>query len=93
MPRAEGRTTRIELRAQRTRAERIRHAARLAGQSLSSFMLGAAADRAEEVIAATTGTLVPSKFFDALWAALDRPPKPSPTLVRRARMKRRVTQR
>ena len=89
----EAKTTRIELRAQARRARRIRYAAQLTRQSLSSFMLAAAEERAEEVIAGTRATIVPAKFFDDLWSALESPPQPNPTLARRARTKRRVTQR
>lgn len=42
-----GRTARIELRAEPEREERIREAARLSNQSLSSFVLDAASERAE----------------------------------------------
>lgn len=93
MRKADAKTTRIELRAQERRAQRIRYAARLARQSLSSFMLSAAEDRAEEVIARATATPVPSRFFDELWTALDAPARPNRALARRARAKRRVDQR
>ena len=69
------------------------YAARLTQQSLSSFVLAAAEERAEEVIAHATATVVPSSFFDDLWAALDAPPRPNATLARRTRARRRVTQR
>jgi uncharacterized protein (DUF1778 family) len=55
-------------------------------------VLDAAGDRAEEVISATGATLVPRKFFDELWAALEQAPRPNPALVRRASMKRNVVQ-
>jgi uncharacterized protein (DUF1778 family) len=61
-------------------------------QSLSTFVLDAAGDRAEEVISATGATVVPRKFFDELWAALEQAPRPNPALVRRASMKRSVVQ-
>jgi len=89
------RTTRIEIRAARARAERIRYAAKLRRQSVSAFMLDAAGERAEEVISAATVTVLPGKFFDDLWAALEHPPRPAsvnPALARRASMKRRVEQ-
>ena len=89
----EAATARIELRAQRGPAERIRYAARLRRQSLSAFVLDAAAERAEEVIASASTTVVPSEFFDKLWAALDRPPKRNAALARRAAMKRSIEQR
>lgn len=86
------RTARIELRADSERDRRIRYAARLSRQSVSTFVLDAAGRRAEEVIAASTITSVPARFFDTLHAALDRPPKPNPALARRATDKRRVAQ-
>jgi uncharacterized protein (DUF1778 family) len=87
------RTSRIELRADPERERRIRHAAELEHQSVSAFVLEAAADRAEEVIASASATPVPSDFFDLLWDALTDPPQPNPALQRRARDHRRVNQR
>jgi uncharacterized protein (DUF1778 family) len=87
------RTERIELRAQPARARRIRQAARLKGQTLSAFMLEAASESAEAVLAASVSTVVPSRFFDELWAALDKRPKANPVLARRAASRRRVVQR
>lgn len=93
MPRAETRTTRIELRTHAKRAERIRYAAQLTQKSLSGFMLDAASERAEDVISATTTTVVPAKFFDELWEALLGAARPNAALSRRARARRRVIQR
>jgi uncharacterized protein (DUF1778 family) len=87
------RTERIELRAQPGRARRIRQAARVRGQSLSAFMLEAASESAEEVLASVVTTTVPTAFFDELWAALGKRPKPSPALTKRAAAGRRVSQR
>lgn len=87
------RSARIELRADPQRERRIRYAAELSHQSMSSFVLDAAAERAEQVIASSNATGVPADFFDALWAALDEPPRPNAALRRRARASRQVTQR
>lgn len=87
------RTARIELRADPERERRIRYAAKLSRQSVSAFVLDAAGRRAEEVIAASTATIAPARFFDTLHAALDQPPKPNPVLARRATGKRRIVQR
>lgn len=87
------RTSRIELRADPEREQRIRYAAELEHQSVSAFVLAAAAERAEQVIASATATMVPSEFFDQLWEALDTPGKPSPAFERRAQSERRVEQR
>ena len=86
------RTARIELRAEPEREERIREAARLANQSVSSFVLDAASERAEEILQATMTTTVPSNFFDELHRALSDPPVPNLALQRAARQKRRVVQ-
>ena len=86
-------TARIELRSTPEREVRIRHAAELARQSLSAFILDAASERAEDVIASASSTTVPSDFFDRLWAALDAPPGANDGLRRRAAAARRVEQR
>ena len=73
-------TARIELRVDPERERRIRYAADLAHTSVSAFVLEAAAERAEHVIAASTATVVPAAWFDAVWDALDSPPQPNPAL-------------
>jgi uncharacterized protein (DUF1778 family) len=87
------RTSRLELRADPEREQRIRFAAELSHQSVSAFVLDAAGEKAERVIAASTATSVPSEFFDQLWQALDAPPQPNEPLRRRAADPRRVDQR
>lgn len=86
------RTERIELRAEPDRAKRIRHAAKLRRQSVSAFMLDAASERAERVIAEQTTTTVPSAFFDRLWKGLETTPRPNRALAKRAGAPRRVVQ-
>ena len=86
------RTARIELRAEPEREQRIRAAARLANQSISSFVLDAAAERADEVLRAAATTTVPADYFDRLNAALSEPPVPNPALQRVARRPRSVVQ-
>jgi uncharacterized protein (DUF1778 family) len=93
MARTATRTSRIELRAEPARERRIRYAAELCRQSVTAFVLEAAARRADEVITSSTATIVPSRFFDALYRALDQTPRPSRTLHRRAASKRHVIQR
>lgn len=93
MARTATRTSRIELRAEPARARRIRYAAELCRQSVTAFVLEAAARRAEEVISSSTATIVSPRFFDALYRALDQPPRPSRALLRRAGSKRHVVQR
>ena len=86
------RTQRIEARlAPRDRA-RIDKAASLEGQSVSAFMVSAAAEKAAQVIASRTTTVVPAEYFDRLVAAIDRADR-SPRLARvakRAREDRRI---
>ena len=53
----------------RTRA-RIRFAAELSHQSVSTFVLDAAGEKAERVIATSTATSVPSEFVEVLRPAL-----------------------
>ena len=87
------RTSRIELRTDPERERRIRYAAEIQHQSVSSFVLDAAAARAEDVIAAASATVVPSDYFDQMWAALDAAPVPNSALSRRATSARRIEQR
>ena len=87
-------TDRIEARLAPAERHRIERAAALAGQSLSSFVIDAAVDRADELIAAEAATVVPSDYFDALLAALDASAEPSPRLeatAKRAHRRRRIT--
>lgn len=86
------RTQRIEARvAPRDRA-RIDKAAALEGQTVSAFMVRAAAERAEQVIAARTTTVLPAEYFDRLLAAIDAADR-APRLARaakRARERRQI---
>jgi uncharacterized protein (DUF1778 family) len=93
MATSSARTERIELRAQPARARRIRQAARLRGQTVSAFMLEAASESAEAVLASAVTTALPPKFYDELWAALSKPPRANRALAKRAAAARRVTQR
>ena len=72
------RTDRIEARVEPARAARIRFASELSHTSVSGFMVEAAAEKAEEVIAEHAYTLVPSGYFDELLASLDQPPEVIP---------------
>jgi uncharacterized protein (DUF1778 family) len=85
-------TARIELRAEPVVEERLRAAAGLTRQSLSSFVLDAAAERADRVIAEAATTVVPTDFFDALYASLAEPPEPNEALARTTRRRRKVVQ-
>ena len=70
---------------------RLRAAAAASQQTLTEFVLGAAEDRADEVLASRT--VVPADYFDQLLAALDAPPEPMPALARAAKRQRRFIQR
>jgi uncharacterized protein (DUF1778 family) len=78
------RTDRIEARIEPDRADRIRLASELLHTSVSAFMVAAAAEKAEEVIAEHAYTLVPDDYFNELLAALDAPPVVVPSLAKAA---------
>jgi len=81
------RTQRVEARiAPRDRA-RIDKAAALEGQSISTFLVTAAAEKANQVITARTTTTVPADYFDRLVAAIDRADR-APRLARAAKLAR-----
>lgn len=75
---------RIEARVERDRAERIRYAANLSRSSLSSFVMDAAAERAERVIADHADTTVGRKFFEEMLRLLDEPGKEISSLKKAA---------
>jgi uncharacterized protein (DUF1778 family) len=66
-------THRVEARVSPDQRERIERAVSAVGQSPSEFVVDAAVQRADEVIAAATSTVVSSDYFDELLAALDQP--------------------
>lgn len=85
-------TERVEARLSPRQRERIDKAAEFEGQSLSSFIVTAAEEKAEHVIAARTTTVVPSEYFDRLLSAIDQADR-APRLERaakRARQRRRI---
>lgn len=85
-------TERIEARLSPRERKRIDQAAALEGQSLSSFMVTAAAEKAEYVIASRTTTVVPTEYFERLLSAIDHPDR-APRLARaasRARRRQRI---
>jgi uncharacterized protein (DUF1778 family) len=89
-------TDRVEARLSPDQRSRIEQAASFEGESMSSFMVNAAVERADELIEAHTSTVVPSEYFDQLLAALDEPPEVSPRLAaaaKRARKQRRISAR
>ena len=78
-------TRRLEARADPSQVMRIRHASEILHTSMSRFIVDAASDRAERVIAEATFTSVPSDYFDSLLSALDSPPRVLPALARAAK--------
>lgn len=82
-------TDRLEARLSPAERARIEEAASTAGLSVSAFVVGAAVDRADEVIALATTTVVPADYFDDLLAALDEP-DPAPRLAKAAKRSRRA---
>jgi uncharacterized protein (DUF1778 family) len=82
---------RLNFRVPEDVERRLRSAAESTGQSLTEFVLGAAQERADEVL--STHTVVPSDYFDKLLTALDEPAKPMPALQRAARRRRQFEQR
>lgn len=77
------RSERIEARLSADERARIERAARFEGRSLSSFIVEAAVERADQILAEPTVTVVPADYFDRLVAALDEP-GPAPRLGRAA---------
>ncbi len=66
-------TDRMETRVSPEERERIERAASVAGLSASAFIVSAAVERADEIIAEVTTTTVPADYFDELLKALDKP--------------------
>lgn len=75
---------RLEARVSPEQRARLEWAAQTAGTSLSTFVVDAAVERAEEILAAEAATLVPTDYFEVLLATLDVPDE-APTLARSAR--------
>lgn len=85
-------TGRVEARLSAEERVRIDRAAQLAGQSVSSFVVSAAVEKAEQVIAESDVTSVPANYFDRLLASIDKADQ-SPRLTsaaKRARQSRRI---
>ncbi len=81
---------RLNFRVRPDTEHRLRAAAAATGQSLTDFVISAAEERAEEVLASRT--LVPVDYFDRVIAALDAPVTPNEALRAVARRPRRVRQ-
>ncbi len=83
-------TARIEVRADADSEALLKRAADLTNQTLTSFILSAAEERAQQVVADSNTTVVPSEYFDELLDALDRPPVVNPSLRKAARRLNKV---
>jgi uncharacterized protein (DUF1778 family) len=81
-------TDRMETRVSPEERAHIERAASVAGLSASAFIVSAAVDRADDIIAAATTTTAPADYFDELLAALDSP-APAPRLAKAAKQARR----
>jgi uncharacterized protein (DUF1778 family) len=82
-------TARIEVRVPPQVKARIESAATLEDTTISSFVVAAATERADEVVRQhETHTTVPAEFFDALIASLDEPAEVNPALAKAARRSR-----
>ena len=87
------RSDRIEARLLPEQRASIDRAAAREGQSLSAFVVSAAVEKAERMIADETTTRVPASFFDDLLAELDQPAPALTRAAQRARRDRRLTRR
>jgi uncharacterized protein (DUF1778 family) len=75
---------RLEARDSPEQRARLELAATIAGTSVSAFVVDAALERAEEVVAGQMSTNVPADYFDRLLSAIDEP-ELAPTLTKVAR--------
>jgi uncharacterized protein (DUF1778 family) len=82
---AEGRTGRINMRVDERQERVLRAAADLTGETLTGFMLAAATERAEEVLARAQRIEVSTEAFRRFVAAIDAPIEHMATLRRYAR--------
>ncbi len=74
---------RLEARLTSTERKQIEQAAVLAGESVSSFVVLAALDRADILVRERASTVVSAAYFDRLVASLDEP-EDAPGLARAA---------
>jgi len=90
---AEERTGRINLRVSGRQERILRAAAELTGETLTGFMLAAATERAEEVVARAQRIEMSSEAFSRFVAALDSPAEDMPSLRRYARKRSPIPKR
>jgi len=75
---------RLEARVSPEQRARLELAATISGTSVSAFVVDAAVERAEQVVAAQMSTTVPADYFDRLLSAIDEPDRAA-TLTKVAR--------
>lgn len=81
---------RLEARLTSAQRKQIEQAAALAGESISSFVVLAALDRADVLVRERASTVVPASYFDRLVRSLDHGDE-APRLARAsAKAKRRT---
>ena len=78
---------RIEVRVTPDEKALIRHAAGLANETVTAFMLGTATERARKLVEAQRTVTLPNQTFDRFYAALDDPATIVPELVELFRAK------
>ena len=81
---------RLNFRVRPDTEQRLRAAAAACEESLTDFVIAAAEERANEVLA--THTMVPADYFDKLIAALDEPVQTNEALRKAARRPRQFSQ-
>jgi len=89
---ARRKSQRIEARVTEDDARVIARAATLLNASVSSFVVGAALEKAETVVARADRTIMPAAQFEEMISALDDP-TPVPELVALINRPRRITHR
>jgi uncharacterized protein (DUF1778 family) len=80
-PHGTARRHRIEVRVTADQEALIRHAASLAGETVTAFVLGTATARATKLVEAQRTVTLPNETFDQFYAALDDPATIVPELV------------
>jgi uncharacterized protein (DUF1778 family) len=78
-------TRRLEARVDEATSHDITRAAQLSHQSVSGFVVGAAVEKANQILARADRTLMPAEQFDALMDSLNRTAHPIPALLRHQR--------
>ncbi len=75
------RSRRIDVRVTDEQDAVIREGAALAGETITAFLLGAAQERARELLDERRHLVMSDRTFERFAAALDEPAKPVPALT------------